>query len=135
MPNRRPPLLLPAALLVALLAAGAVFGFAPPAPPFSSLSHSHHVSRDVSVSATASLWRALDSANDGEDEGAAFRAVFGPQGERGEYMDGYSEKAMEARCREDSLDSMPVFWGSTLGLIVWPLARRHPVALICFGRA
>ena len=36
-----------------------------------------------------------------EDSSQAWKIVFGADGERGEYMDGYSEQAMLDRCAED----------------------------------
>ena len=41
------------------------------------------------------LWELL------EDSERAWSTIFGPDGERGEYMDGYSEQAMLDRCAED----------------------------------
>ena len=43
------------------------------------------------------LWRILE----GKQQTQAWKTIFGDQGERGEYMDGYSEEAMFSRCQED----------------------------------
>ena len=43
------------------------------------------------------LWQALDQP----DQARAWKSVFGETGERGEYMDGYSESAMFDRCEQD----------------------------------
>ena len=43
------------------------------------------------------LWQIFDQP----DRARAWKAVFGENGERGEYMDGYSESAMFDRCDED----------------------------------
>ena len=42
------------------------------------------------------LWQLLEN-----EQPAAWKTIFGDVGERGEYMDGYSEQAMFDRCKED----------------------------------
>eukprot|EP00531_Pseudo-nitzschia_arenysensis_P020592 CAMPEP_0116147288 /NCGR_PEP_ID=MMETSP0329-20121206/17673_1 /TAXON_ID=697910 /ORGANISM="Pseudo-nitzschia arenysensis, Strain B593" /LENGTH=366 /DNA_ID=CAMNT_0003643203 /DNA_START=213 /DNA_END=1309 /DNA_ORIENTATION=- len=44
------------------------------------------------------MWEVLGAA---ESPSQAWKHVFGEHGERGEYMDGYSEMAMTTRCQED----------------------------------
>ena len=43
------------------------------------------------------LWHMLAQ----QDRSRAWKTVFGESGERGEYMDGYSEQAMLDRCEQD----------------------------------
>jgi hypothetical protein len=44
-----------------------------------------------------SMWEILHT----QEPSVAFRTIFGPNGERGEYMDGYSRASMAERCRDD----------------------------------
>jgi len=55
-------------------------------------------SKVASSNSSRSLWNIFETA---ESPAQAFRTIFGEHGERGEYMDGYSETAMMDRCLED----------------------------------
>lgn len=48
----------------------------------------------LSATPRPSLWKLLEAPD-------AWKTVFGENGQRGEYMDGYSSQAMLQRCRED----------------------------------
>lgn len=47
------------------------------------------------------MWQTLDDADQQSSPARAFHTIFGGRGERGEYMDGYSARAMAGRCAED----------------------------------
>lgn len=70
--------------------------------------------RSSSTTGRRSMWEVMEyeqqkqasqssSTSETSPSNGAWRVIFGERGERGEYMDGYSEKAMNARCVEDYL--------------------------------
>jgi len=97
------------AQLVAAVFAVAIGGYCFNFFNFFNFFHLQEVSALTTTTAgsTKSLWKVLEDAQQPSSNQPslsaqqAWKTIFGANGERGEYMDGYSEKAMIERCRED----------------------------------